>query len=353
MEVVFRLRALLRQHSHDKRGVITEIEEACRINRHTAARLYRGECTTIPFTTLTRLTDWLIEKKDVPARDLPGALFGTADLWDRLPNLSVINLYLGEYHAEPSGHARPTWLSRNDVAVYSHLVRKFALSGSLRDLQIHYVPFEYVLSGNTNPRKELQTKWLAASEKSFKQLLGTGDQAVVNLMIGSQRVNLLVERFVAHLWDLPAFIRGSRESVPFRMIHDSPPGSHPSCFSETSGKHASGLLYRKEVGQWEYIPITEESDAGIVIIDERPDGKRIDVALFGYSGRATFAIGLEFLERPEVYRLMSMSRGGPSVAVFVCTVDFSRQPADDGGNIGVVKANQLPLDALGLSAKRN
>ena len=81
---------------------------------------------------------------------------------------------------------------------------------------------------------------------------------------------------------------------------DSAFGGHAPAPSWLKGSSHPGTYYLTDDGTWKLIKFEYgEQDAGIVIISRQ--GKRFEMAAFGFSGRATRALAKHLLEKPEEF----------------------------------------------------
>lgn len=117
------------------------------------------------------------------------------------------------------------------------------------------------------------------------------DRAII--MIGSPRVNYLVEYLVADLFNCEPFVSPNKEfKVPFYTTYRDFDRPVPSCFggqanppgkSDLSGH---GTFYLDENFEWQFLQWQKKkSDAGIVIIIR--EAGTVEMVVFGFSGRAT------------------------------------------------------------------
>jgi hypothetical protein len=128
-----------------------------------------------------------------------------------------------------------------------------------------------------------------------------------NILLGSQRVNYVVECLVAELFGCDPFEPvGKKPKVPFYLLYRNFDQPVPSCFGGPEkpgwlkGETPFGTYYLDETGKWNLIEWKQqEQDAGIVIIVR--DGKSVDMAAFGFSGRATKALGAKLIKKSPAF----------------------------------------------------
>jgi hypothetical protein len=163
-------------------------------------------------------------------------------------------------------------------------------------------------------------------------------------MIGSQRVNYLVEYLVADLFSCEPFIPPIKVPiVPFYLCYRRFDRPVQSCFgSQTnppgkSGEINQGTYYLDENFEWQFLKWQRgKNDAGIVIIIH--EAENIEMALFGFSGRATNAIGNALLKNSEKFWPDSESASGNTISIgdkeigiYICHVKFSEESQKESG----------------------
>lgn len=347
MKVEFRLKELLSRYGQDYHGVIGDLADWAGVNRHTIARLYNDRAASVSFVLLSRLCSWLAEK-EIPADELPGGLFGVgrAPLWNAMARQGgEVTIYLGEYQPISGGEVTWRWISRRDSTVASEVVQQLSADtqGGMRAprLNFRYLPFRYspadhivdagLLSEDMNRTREV-----------FRQTQQNPQPGTV-ILIGSQRVNYLLEFFVADLFGCKPFTPPSGPpSVPFFSVYRQSDQNTPSCFGGTSNPFQQkdsttpGLHYLNDRGNWVVCPwVREQQDAGVVVSVNDHRRKSITLALFGFSGRATEAIGKELVHKEDLFWPPTLKLKTREVGVFICRLTYkpSESEHDSQGEV--------------------
>jgi DNA-binding Xre family transcriptional regulator len=277
MEVKVRLKRILAEYGLDEHGVIQEIAADIGVNRHTIAKLYSDRAPTLSLDLLSRVCTWL-HSHGVPANELPGDLFSTgrAALWEAIARQQEeVTLYLGEYHATKPPFAASRWISTRDSAVASTILRQLSTGSEARSLwpglRLAYVPFRYS-PGDPHVDESLLNEDVARTGEMFARMKANPKPGTT-IIIGSQRVNYLLEFFVADLFGCHPFVTPSgRPAVPFFSVYRETDRNIPSCFGgqrnpfRQTDNTAPGLHYLNEKGKWATCPwVDKKQDAGVVI----------------------------------------------------------------------------------------
>jgi len=343
MKVEIRLKELLGQYGLDRHGVIGEIAAEVGVNRHTIAKLYNNRTVSLNLTLLGRLCNWLT-KNGVPADELPGALLGSgqAALWNAIARQGgEVTIYLGEYQPLTEGEVVWRWISRRDSAVAALIVQRLsagteASSRPLR-LRFQYLPFRYSPADPIVDRRLLEED-LRRTKDVFENMQQDVRPGTA-ILVGSQRVNYLLEFFVADLFGCRPFVTPSSEpSVPFFSVYRQSDQNTPSCFGgrknpfrrKDSGK--PGLHYLNERGNWVTCPwVPETEDAAVVISLKDHRRKMTALAVFGFSGRATEAAGEQLALREDLFWRPAVQHKTKDVGIFVCKLAYG--PADKADKV--------------------
>ena len=311
MDIQIELRKLIYQHNIHERGLEQKIAAACGCHRHTIGKLMRSQMKNPSLEVLGNVCRWLVEK-GVPGDSLPGALFAfrPMEVWKAIGGSNRVAIYLGMYVRKnmrtPAVPANKV-LSRDDAQVAARITTLLNLNGRMGNrfpvVTTQYVPFQY------NPRSP------DFSGEKFKE----DKQRAVNLfrrmkenrmrenaiLLGSQRVNYLVETLVADLFGCKPFepIR-KHTKVPFYLCYREFDLPVPSCFGGREpppgfkGRAKCGTYYLDEHDQWQVLEwVQDKQDAGIVIVIR--EAGSVQMAAFGCSGRATSALGISLIDHPE------------------------------------------------------
>lgn len=353
MKLEWRLKQLLEQYNLYRYGIETQIAKDCGLHRHTVGKFLRNQIQSPKLEVMEKICVWLIER-GVPAEILPGALLGVrpAGLWRAIGQSDRIHIYLGEYHLTASmittpQVAPPVSISRHDAVVSSKIIHYLSSEADLRNakpaVKMLYVPFTFTPGvvdtgdGGFDEDKE-------RAGRIFKAMCNNRKNGWSIIMIGSQRVNYLVEYLVADLFDCEAFVSPVDETrVPFYLCYRKFDRPVPSCFGSPtnppgkSGEIDHGTYYLDKNFEWQFLKWQRgKNDAGIVIIIR--EAENIVMALFGFSGRATNAIGNALLNNSEKFWPDSDSASGNTlsicdkeIGVYICHVKFCEVNRKESG----------------------
>jgi transcriptional regulator with XRE-family HTH domain len=353
MKVELRLKQLLQEHNLYRYGVEQQMAQQCKLHRHTIGKLLRNQMTNPSLEVLGRVCTWLVEH-NVPAEKLPGALFGSRapGLWSAFGLSENVGIYLGMYahvsHAQYKKGRRlvPTSIARHDAAVASkiiHLLSSKAEMGEARPVvKTWYVPFQFTLEPG-----EVGGPWHEGDKKTAKEIfreMQKREQHESAILLGSQRVNFVVECLVADLFGCEPFtLSEGRQKVPFYLYYRDKDRPVPSCFGGRrnppglTGSYSPGTYYLNSRDEWQAVEFKQnDQDAGIVIIIR--NGDTVVMAAFGFSGRATCAVGDELIEYPEKFwpeyvenkdtrkkdltQMTTVETKGKEIGVYICHVTF-------------------------------
>ncbi len=347
MQVESRLKEVLAQHGLDHHGVIQEIAQAVGVNRHTIARLYSDRSPGVTFALLGRLCNWLAEN-GVPPDELPGSLFGAgrAALWTAIARHGgAVTIYLGEYQLTRDDEVLWRWISRRDASVANLVLQRLSLGtegGSpAPPLGFEYIPFRYSpMDHIVDPR--VLAEDIRRTQDVFERVQQRANVGTT-IIIGSQRVNYLLEFFVADLFGCRPFVSPSgRPSVPFFNVYRPNDQNTPSCFGgpqnpfRSRDKTVPGLHYLNDHGRWETCPwLRDRQDAGIVISLKDHRRGSLVLAIFGVSGWATEAIGGQLVLKEDLFWPPVVKLKTREIGVYVCqlTHGLSDETHADEGHV--------------------
>jgi transcriptional regulator with XRE-family HTH domain len=360
MQIEIRLKKLLADYGLDRHGITQRIADEINLHRHTVRRLYNNRHRNPSLKVLGRLCEWLQEHK-VPAKILPGALFGACagGLWQAAGAAGIVTIYLGEYQ-QTHAQAYIPWISRRDASVETEIVRRLSMPGVCGDVQpvleTQYLPFRVDVSSERIRRKELEEDH-AAAVRMYKRMRSELNHSSA-ILVGSQRINWLVETLVADLFGCPPFVPESKEvRVPFYLAYQSRLRPVESCFGGLTippgakGKFVKGTHYLNSDGQWTCCPwIDGKQDSGIVITAYEPGTKGMLLAVFGLSGRASEALGRYLTQNVTPFWPPYAEKHGRKIGVYVCKIIYPPKSSTEPGEPGIAKdVEVVPIDAAILT----
>lgn len=331
MKTGIHLKQVLANFDLDGHGIIGEISDDTLLHRHTIARLYHNTRSTVSLKVIGEVCDWLISH-NVPADILPGALFGAeaSNLWHAAAKAGIVSIYLGEFQ-QVQDNAHIPWISRQDAALLNALVEEFSTSGvcgaSKPKLAPQYVPFRVDESAQLSDRAEVKAEHTAAVNTYRK--ICRNLKASSAILIGSQRINRLVEAFVADLFDCQPFVADSRLLVPFYLAYQSRIRPVESCFGGLrnppgrKGTFQPGIHYLDSSDEWDCIPWVEhKQDSGVVITSHEPGTGELMLAIFGLRGRATETLGKFVIKNPDKFWTAEVEKQGKKIGVYICKITY-------------------------------
>lgn len=339
LKVEIKLLELLEHHGLNRRGVVKTIAEELEIHRHTVRKIFNKKSHNPSLEIIGQLCDWLIDH-GVPAQSLPRALFGSGvgvnDLWEDLAAPDMVTIYLGEY-VQTVENATLNWISRWDASVQSDLVRILSTpeicGDSKTKLETKYLRF-YV-GENSKGRNGASVMKVAhayreEAVKMYAQMRGALNRSSA-VLVGSQKINMLVELFVAECFGCKPFVSpSSAMKVPFFATYHNDHRASESCFGGLSnppgidGKTIKGIHYLTNKGKWAHIEwIEKKQDAGIVITSRESGTKGCTLAILGLSGKASEALGREVTSNGrQFWPPYAPKRGGGKIGAYICRINY-------------------------------
>ncbi|MGD0551683.1 MAG: helix-turn-helix transcriptional regulator [Sedimentisphaerales bacterium] len=331
MIIKMRLKKLLQEHNLYKRGIMQVMANDLGLHRQTISKMFSDEIGTISTGTLSKICSWLIEN-DVPAKSLPAALFGRGrgKLWQEFAEKEKCNCFIGEYHEPREPEVLWKWLSRSDTTALGLFAQQLSTpqedNATTPGLFFEYIPFHYPLQ-SYDVRQEPLAQDIQRSGKIFQKMLS--DKNTSSILIGSQRVNYLLEHFVADLFKCTPFASAAQLRVPWFTVYRESDHMVPSCFGGKTrpgdGKECSvpGLHYINERGKWVAFPWhLHEQDGGVVIIVRDNEKDTMSMAVFGFGGLTTEAIARATVLQEEKFVEPQWETGSREIGVFICLVKY-------------------------------
>ncbi len=340
MKIEIRLKALLKEHGLDRFGVITRIANELHINRHTVTKLYQNRLSNPSLDVLGKLCEWLINN-GVPREILPEKLLGSQPegLWNAASSLDGVIFFYGEYLQIDTPNRVRQWVSLHDADAANGIIRHLSTlpneGGSARNFRTEYVPF----STGSNIAEIADSQFRDDTRKAkriFESFSKEELRRSCRILIGSQRVNTLLELFVSDLFSCTPFVTPEKPAVPFYQVYRADDRKVPSCFGGQEGPPGCppgakpGILYwesdkTRTSGKWVSLPwAKDKEDAGIVITVWDPGTGALDLAFFGFSARATSELGRLLVDQPyDFWPPAVLTSQNKRVEVFVCRFDFS------------------------------
>ncbi|HUT36376.1 MAG TPA: hypothetical protein VNE39_23010 [Planctomycetota bacterium] len=364
MEIEFRLKQLLVQHGLDSHGIIQRIAAQAHLHRHTVRKMYWNKLQRPSLATIGAVAKWL-EDNGVPAKDLPQVLLGRrpAELWKAVTAPGHVAIYVGEYEQvdQPVGPGR--WISTHDAEVAAQLVRELSATGHTvgerPEVRLIYVPFRFSASARDLLQKPLATD-IARIQVLYEQMMSPAARETA-ILVGSMRVNYLVEFVVADLFGCKPFETPRTPRVPFWLTYRPTKWAVASCFGGPKNPPALGAdtapgiyyLEDEKAGRWAFCGWSEaETDAGIVVTVRDPGTNALVVAVFGFSGYGTEAMGKVLTEHAGSLWSHEVAAGRRRVGVYFCRLRLTEATSERGDRTVVVQqADVVPLNDKVLKSR--
>ncbi len=372
MKLEWRLKQVLEKHGLARYGIETRIAKECGVHRHTVGKFIRNQVQSPKLEVLEKLCEWLIEN-GVPADTLPGALFGTrpSGLWRAIGGSERVQIFLGEYYItgkavttpQPSP---PVSISRHDSVVSSKIIHYLFSEADLSDLRPSvktlYVPF-YFTPGVLDAGDVVFKEDTSRAKQIFETMRKDRQRGTSAIIIGSQRVNYLVEYIVADVFGCePCVQLSGTVQVPFYLRYRQFDRLMQSCFggvenpSGWDGEDLPGTYYLDENFSWQFLEWKrKETDAGVVVVIREAD--TVEMSAFGFSGRSTNAIGNALLKQSHSFWPEDDSAdsntvilGDKEIGVYICSVTFSEEKKN-GNDRAFEDYEQDKVEVIPLSRK--
>lgn len=293
-------------------GTIKAICEYTGLDRHQVAALLKNEVKYIPLEAMSKLCSYLIDRGFAKAEELPGRLFGVEPehFWELLARRRRLELCLGVRRGEATDSLDDAWVVASDSVLLGELLNGATTLGGTAELRREGPdPGASRLPGD-RPHPEVLRQSLVwspgqASLAECQQMAHSvyqafcdtaGDKALVCL--GSNKSNPVVEIMIATAFGCEPFVSqddvedaGRRQCPWFLRYRDHDP-QFPSCFggsrlARERSTPAPGIYFEQPDGSWEGCPWGPTEDAAFVFYVHRESQGRLEMALGGFSGRAT------------------------------------------------------------------
>jgi len=303
-------------HQPDPRkrpGTIKSIVEHTGLDRHQVANLLKNEVKYIPLQALSRLCDYLIEHGYVTADQLPGVLFAVEpeSFWELLARRRRLELCIGVRRANREEWAEGAWVVASDSLLLGALLNGVSTLGGAA---------QHSTGGDAANSQERRTS--APHPEHIRQSLvwspgqGTPEEVANRadivfgkfarsphdkalLCLGSTKSNPVVELVLAESFGCQPFKsqddveNATERSCPiwFRYRDEDP--KPLSCvggvtLAQDTGSSEPGIYYEGPGGKWDHVPWQDsDQDAAMVFYIHRESQGRLEMALGGFSGRAT------------------------------------------------------------------
>lgn len=411
MRYSFRLAKLV-GHTPDPRkrpGTIKQICEFSNLDRHQVAALLKSEVKYIPLEAIGKLCDYLLAKRLAKPKDLPGILFALEpeNFWELIARRQWVEVCMGVRKNGPDDTLDDAWIVASDSVMFGELLSGItdfrlwapkaaadaeapappdspvAISEPIGSVGNGDISPAVLMHQNGNASAEVaavnpllpevlkQTlvwspgknipEYTALAEKIHEAFWNQEEDDKALVGIGSVKSNPVVERIFANVFGCTAFesqdkvASPTKRSVPiFIRYRDNDPAHLTSCcggWQLANGQPADkpGIYFETSSGQWESCPWdAKKQDAAFVFYVNRPSQGILEMALGGYSGRASRLLA-QHLDRcaeqlwPPVYRGQGLEIGAFIIRFHLkekARKDKSLFGSDDAPKIEVLRLDE-------------
>ena len=388
MQYSFRLAELLK-HEPDPRkrpGTIKAVVEYTGLDRHQVASLLKNEVKYIPLQALSSLCDYLIENGFATADQLPGALFGIEpeNFWEMLARRRRLQVCLGVRRDMDPEEAGGAFISASDSVMMGEILNGVTTLGGtavhrehgndkmlaptdehdplgqdiaappvtstpLRKVSAEIMdnnrgvfapqPEHLIQSLVWSPGQMSEKRVVAKAQEVYKNFSDTrGDKALVCL--GSTKSNPVVELVISHAFACDPFVTqddvadANDRKCPFYMRFRDEDPQPPSLFggknlSKKQQAEQPGIYYEAEDGQWKLA--NEQGDptfVGFVFYVHRESLGRLELAMGGFSGKATRALADMLSKRADNFWPPNCKDAGMQVGIYIIEFQDAEEETD-------------------------
>lgn len=358
MRYSFRLAELLGHVPDPKKrpGTIKAIVEHTGLDRHQVASLLKNEVKYIPLKALSRLCDYLIDNGYATADELPGALFAVEpeNFWELLARRQLLELCLGVRRDVEVETPEVSYLVASDSVLLGELLNGVTtLGGTAKHMFSGGAPGSAVVSEGSveaprpHPEHLKQSLVWSPGQLTPEQILEranqvydefshtTGDKALVS--IGSMKSNPVVEIMIANAFGCTPFepqeglAEAKERSVPFFLRYRDQDPKPGSCAGgvDIGGdvkSNSPGIYYEEANGSWACCPFSDgKEDTALVFYVYRESQGRLEMAMAGFSGRATRMLARALSTRAEDFWPPIYEGQGLQVGAYVVQFHFDQR----------------------------
>ncbi|MGI9517711.1 MAG: helix-turn-helix domain-containing protein [Pirellulaceae bacterium] len=376
MQYSFRLAELL-GHVPDPRrrpGTIKAIVEYTGLDRHQVAALLKNEVKYIPLKALSRLCDYLIEHGYASADQLPGALFAVEpeNFWELLARRRRLVMCLGVRRDVEQQNPDVSYVVASDSVLMGEILNGVTTLGGTAKLKKLESASDGSASGSFphpehlkqmlvwSPGQTSENETREQSNQSYREFSeSSGDKALVCL--GSTKSNSVVEIVMANAFGCDPFVsqdsveKAQDRSCPvYFRYRDTDP--HPaSCIgglqlAKGSQDVAPGIWYEQADGQWVQANAGKRSQhVAMVFYIHRESQGRLEMALGGFSGRATRLLARALATRAEDFWPPTYNGQGIAVGLFLVEFNVGSEKEDDilrTDLVATTKVTSVPAEAI-------
>jgi hypothetical protein len=349
MRYSFRLAELLGHNPDPRRrpGTIKAIVEYTGLDRHQVAALLKNEVKYIPLKALSRLCDYLVEHGHTTADRLPGALFAIEpeSFWEVLARRARLEFCLGVRKDVDSDSPEVSYVVASDAVLFGELLNGVTTLGGTAKLRSadastdrvelphpEHLKQSLVWSPGQAPQDEVTER---ARQIYDDFLASSGDKGLVGL--GSTKSNPVVEMILSQAFGCEAFqsqdsVRNAQDrSCPFFLRYRAQDPNAASCFggmslSADEKTTEPGIYYEDAKGRWVSVPCgSNRQDAAFLFFVHRESQGQLEMALGGFSGRATRMLARTLSTRSEDFWPPQYEGQGLQIGAYVIQFSWAEQ----------------------------
>jgi hypothetical protein len=338
-------------------GTIKAICDYTGLDRHQVAALLKNEVKYVPLDALSKLCAYLVERGFAKANELPGRLFGVEPehFWELLARRRRLDLCLGVRRGEANDTLDDAWVVASDSVLLGELLNGATTLGGTAEhpaesdgesdsegnalerrpttnLRPHPEYLHQSLVWSPGQASLDQCQAMAAS--AYRDFLdAAGDKALVCL--GSNKSNPVVETLMAAAFGCEPFVSqdsissAQQRSCPFFLRYRDNDPQFQSCFGgvklgKSQASTRPGIYYEKADGGWACCEWDESRhDAAFVFYVHRESQGRMEMALGGFSGRATRLLARLLARRGDEFWPPVYEDEGLQIGAFVVKFTLS------------------------------
>jgi hypothetical protein len=350
-------------------GTIKAICEYTGLDRHQVAALLKNEVKYIPLDALSKLCAYLIERGFAQADELPGRLFGVEPehFWELLARRRRLELCLGVRRDKADDTLDDAWVVASDSVLLGELLNGATTLGGMGGQAANGTDSEPAAKtpeaalappGETVPRSRPhpehlhqslvwspgQASSLAESHAMARSVYqgfcdAAGDKALVCL--GSNKSNPVVEVLIAEAFGGEAFVsqdniaQAAKRTCPIFLRYRDDDPQFKSCLgglqlAKNQVSHKPGIYYEQADGRWGCCEWElHKQDAAFVIYIHRESQGRMEMALGGFSGRATRLLARLLARRGDEFWPPVYSDEGLQIGAFVVKFTLHSHQVED------------------------
>ena len=382
MRYSFRLSELLGHTPDAKRrpGTIKAIVDHTGLDRHQISALLNNEVKYIPLLALSRLSDYLVEHGFASADQLPGALFAVEpeNFWELLARRQRFELCLGVRSAEKSNWHEGAWVMAADSVLLGELLNGVStLGGTAKYLkrttakdgdagephgsvdappQPEHLKQTLVWAPEHSPKDEVEP----LARQAYLDFVQSGnDKALV--CIGSAKSNPVTELVFSKAFGATPFesedglAAAAERTCPIFLRYRANDPQPPSCvggvqLSAAESADAPGIYYETKDGDWACAGWDENRhDAAMVFYVHRESQGRLEMALGGFSARATRLLARTLATRSEEFWPPVYNSRGVQLGAFI--VQYTLKPRDQQPRNALVTAEVAAPKVIPLATE--